>query len=63
MFYYQCLIITTKVPLLVNIIIKRLDIDGALSTLRHVMPLVEGIKDSTYFVSISIVFRLFYFQL
>lgn len=48
MFYYQCLTITTRVPLVVNISVKRLDIDGKLGILRWVMPLFEHIDDSVF---------------
>lgn len=62
MFYHQCLIIKTRIALVGNIIVQRLDIYGALGIVKWVMPLVEHIKDSTYFVSIFIVFLLFYFS-
>ena len=37
--YYQCLTITTRISLVVNIIVERLDINGALSILIWVKPL------------------------
>jgi len=39
--YYQCLIITTRYPLAVNITVQILDINGALGVLRWVKPLFE----------------------
>ena len=39
--YCQCLIITTRVPLEVNIIVKRLDINVALGILGWDEPLFE----------------------
>lgn len=45
MHYYQCLIITTRVPLAINITVQRFDINVALGILRWVMPLFEFVDD------------------
>ena len=40
-YYCWCLIITTKVPLAVNIIVQKFDINVALGILRWDIPLFE----------------------
>lgn len=44
-FYYECLTVTTRVPLTVNISVQRLNIDGALGILGSVMSLFEQIDN------------------
>lgn len=48
MFNYECFTITTRVPLVVNMSVQRLDIDGAPGILRWIMPLFEHIDDSDF---------------
>lgn len=48
-FYYQCSIITTRVPLVINVSVERLNIDGALGILRWIMSLFEQIDNSVLF--------------
>ena len=65
MFYYQCLIITIRYPITINITVWSLDIDGSLGILRWIMPIIWTYwwLNFVHEVRIVLLFILFSIQL